>query len=168
MRTRLALAGSASAPGERPRWRFCSARLRPTGGYIFYNTNVLNHYATDDERDKRAADTRSCTRNTTACRSRASPTCRRTSTSTPSKRGSTSAATYTLITRRRSRSRPARGHGSARDVPMVHVDRSPARGRSSAKSDRGTATTSITSHSRCAPGATTARCRSTDRDITAS
>ncbi len=28
-----------------------------TGCYIFYNTNVLNHYTTDDQRDKRAAET---------------------------------------------------------------------------------------------------------------
>jgi len=28
-----------------------------TGGYIFYNTNVLNHYTTEDVRDKRAAET---------------------------------------------------------------------------------------------------------------
>ncbi|HEV7485087.1 MAG TPA: M1 family aminopeptidase [Thermoanaerobaculia bacterium] len=28
-----------------------------TGCYIFYNTNVLNHYSTDDQRDKRSAET---------------------------------------------------------------------------------------------------------------
>jgi ABC-type transport system involved in multi-copper enzyme maturation permease subunit len=28
-----------------------------TGCYIFYNTNVLNHYSTEDQRDKRAAET---------------------------------------------------------------------------------------------------------------
>jgi ABC-type transport system involved in multi-copper enzyme maturation permease subunit len=28
-----------------------------TGFYIFYNTNVLNHYSTSDQRDKRAAET---------------------------------------------------------------------------------------------------------------
>jgi ABC-2 type transport system permease protein len=28
-----------------------------TGCYIFYNTNVLNHYSTSDERDKRSAET---------------------------------------------------------------------------------------------------------------
>jgi len=28
-----------------------------TGCYIFYNTNILNHYSTEDQRDKRAAET---------------------------------------------------------------------------------------------------------------
>jgi ABC-2 type transport system permease protein len=33
------------------------AAFGATGCYIFYNTNVLNHYTTEDQRDKRAAET---------------------------------------------------------------------------------------------------------------
>ena len=40
------------------------------GGWIFYNTNVLNHYETGDDREALQADTKSSTNSTRSCRCR--------------------------------------------------------------------------------------------------
>jgi ABC-2 type transport system permease protein len=56
MRTRLRIAGARFGPPARTATALLAAAFVACGGYIYYNTNILNRYRTTDQTEKRSAE----------------------------------------------------------------------------------------------------------------
>jgi ABC-2 type transport system permease protein len=101
---RFAIAKQRFTAGPRAALAVALLGVLATGGFIFYNTNILNQYRTSDDREKTLADYEKNYKSTRASRSRASPMSKRRWTSIPTVVPPPSAASTRFSTRLRNRS----------------------------------------------------------------